>query len=305
MFMRVLIIWIQIKRFVKENKNLEEEMNTQNNEVLGEKLENVEKENSFTYQEPHYQVDQEMLEEQQDDIQLQVYSPQQLLQFKKQKPVHFDEFILDEDPKKKVCIQWQNSIVEQSEHHPIGDLERLAEQLQRENHKKFSYPKDLPAPQNEDIRLDDLSMRFSPSIKQDEFISNYVKKDDLLRIKVGLCYEILNDEETLKFEDWVEQLCTSTNYESLKEMARKQKVKRYLEKKHNRTYEKKVHYHIRQKVAEERLRIKGRFVTWGQALKMLNGQDQKKPSCQSDYIKIKDMMNERFVGLKSKKSLKF
>ena len=48
-----------------------------------------------------------------------------------------------------------------------------------------------------------------------------MKGDDLLRIKVGLCEDILNDEETLKFEDWVEQLCTSTNHESLKEMARK------------------------------------------------------------------------------------
>ncbi|CAD8195924.1 unnamed protein product [Paramecium pentaurelia] len=282
-------------------------MNTLNYEVLGEKLDNneIEKENSFTYQEPHYQIDKEMLDEQQDDIQLQVYSPQQLLQFKKQNPVHFDEFILDEDPKKKVCIQWNNITAEQSEHQQMGDLERLALQLQRQNHKKFSYPKDLPAPSNVNNHLEELTMRFSPSIKQDDFISNYVKKDDLLRIKVGLCDEILNDEETLKFEDWVENLCTSTNYESLKEMARKQKVNRYLEKKHNRTYERKVHYHIRQKVAEDRLRIKGRFVTWGQALKMLNEKDQRKSWCQNDYAKIKELMNERFLGVKSKNSLRF
>lgn len=29
-------------------------------------------------------------------------------------------------------------------------------------------------------------------------------QEDLLRVKIGLCEEILNDEETLKFEDWVE-----------------------------------------------------------------------------------------------------
>ncbi|CAD8121563.1 unnamed protein product [Paramecium sonneborni] len=276
-------------------------------EVSCEKQENteIEKENSFTNEEPHYSVDKEMQEEQQDDIQLQIYSPQQLLQFKKQIPVNFDEFNLDEDPKKKVCIQWENTTAEQSEVQPMGDLERLAEQLQRENQKKYSYPKNLPAPSNVDNHLEELNMRFTPTLKQDEFIQTYVKGDDLLRIKVGLCEEILNDEETLKFEDWVEQLCTSTNHESLKEMARKQKVKRYLEKKHNRTYEKKVHYHIRQKVAEERLRIKGRFVTWGQALKMLNEQDQKKSWSYNDYIKIKGLLNEKFGAIKSEKSLKF
>ncbi|CAD8202016.1 unnamed protein product [Paramecium octaurelia] len=276
-------------------------------EVTCDKLENteIEKENSFTYEEPHYVVDQEMLEEQQDDIQLQVYSPQQLLQLKKPNPVNFDEFILDEDPKKKVCTWQENTTAEQSEVQMMGDLERLAEQLQRDNQKRYSYPKNLPAPSNVDYHLEELNMRFTPSQKQDEFISNYVKGDDLLRIKVGLCDEILNDEETLKFEDWVEQLCTSTNYESLKEMARKQKVKRYLEKKHNRTYEKKVHYHIRQKVAEERLRIKGRFVTWGQALNMLNEQDQRKSWSYNDYVKIKGLLSERFGGIKSEKSLRF
>ncbi|CAD8122458.1 unnamed protein product [Paramecium sonneborni] len=281
-------------------------MNTQKElrDVVFEK-EEIEKENSFTYSEPHYMADNEQEEELQEEIQLPVYSPQQLSHFKRPKPIIFDEFNLDEDPKKKVCIQWECTTAEQSEMLPMGDLERLADMLQRENQKKYSYPKDLPAPSNVDNHFDELNMRFIPSQKQDEFVSNYVKGDDLLRIKVGLCDDILNDEETLKFEDWVEQLCTSTNHESLKEMARKQKVKRYLEKKHNRTYEKKVHYHIRQKVAEERLRVKGRFVTWGQAIKMLNEKDTKKSWSYNDYTKIKSLLNEKFGAVKSEKSFRF
>ncbi|CAD8195587.1 unnamed protein product [Paramecium pentaurelia] len=270
-----------------------------------EKLE-IEKENSFTYCEPHYMAENEQEEEQQEEIQLPVYSPQQLSHFKRPKPISFDEFNLDEDPKKKVCTQMESSTTtEQSEVQQMGDLERLADMLQRENQKKYSYPKNLPAPSNIDNHLGELILRFNPSQKQDEFVSNYVKGDDLLRIKVGLCDDILNDEETLKFEDWVEQLCTSTNHESLKEMARKQKVKRYLEKKHNRTYEKKVHYHIRQKVAEERLRVKGRFVTWGQALKMLDEKDIKKSWSYNDYTKIKSLLNEKYGAIKSEKSLRF
>jgi len=78
--------------------------------------------------------------------------------------------------------------------------------LQKENQKKFSYPKNLPLPSQNSVEghLNDLKMRFTPSQKQEEFISQYMVQEDLLRVKIGLCEEILNDEETLKFEDWVE-----------------------------------------------------------------------------------------------------
>ncbi|CAD8066595.1 unnamed protein product [Paramecium primaurelia] len=267
---------------------------------------NIENENSIIYDEPHYSADDEQqCEEFENEVEVPVYTPQQLSSYKKPCPIFQDEFILDEDPKKKVCLE-ECTTTEQSEDHPaLGDLEMLAAMLLKENQKKFSYPKDLPVPTNVEQHLEELKMRFNPSQKQEDFISTYVKSDDLLRIKVGLCEEILNDEETQKFEDWVEQLCTSTNHESLKEMARKQKVKRYLEKKHSRTYEKKVHYHIRQKVAEERLRVKGRFVTWTQALKMLNEQqDSKKSWTYNDYFKIKNLLNEKFGAIKSERSLK-
>ncbi|CAK70390.1 unnamed protein product (macronuclear) [Paramecium tetraurelia] len=267
----------------------------------------IDKETSVKYDEPHYSADDEQqCEEFENENEVPVYTPQQLTSYKKPCPVFQDEFILDEESKKKVCIE-ECTTTEQSEDYPVlGDLEMLAAMLLKENQKKFSYPKDLPVPTNVEQHLEELRMRFTPSQKQEDFISTYVKGDDLLRIKVGLCEEILNDEETQKFEVWVEQLCTSTNHESLKEMARKQKVKRYLEKKHSRTYEKKVHYHIRQKVAEERLRVKGRFVTWTQALKMLNEQqDSNKSWTYNDYFKIKNLLNEKFGAIKSERSLQF
>jgi len=83
-------------------------------------------------------------------------------------------------------------------------------------------------------------------------------------------------------------------------MARRSKVNRYLEKKHGRTYSKKVHYQIRQKVAEERLRVKGRFVTWSQALDMLNEErEHKKHWNMSDYYLIKKKLSERFGSRKN------
>lgn len=42
---------------------------------------------------------------------------------------------------------------------------------------------------------------------------------------------------------------------------RKEKVRLYLEKKHNKHWSKRINYTCRKQVADKRLRIKGRFVT--------------------------------------------
>lgn len=50
---------------------------------------------------------------------------------------------------------------------------------------------------------------------------------------------------------------------------RQQKIKRYLEKRQRRTWTKKISYDCRKRVADNRLRVKGRFVTKLQAVSSL------------------------------------
>lgn len=52
-------------------------------------------------------------------------------------------------------------------------------------------------------------------------------------------------------------------------MERREKVQRYLLKRKNRIWSKKVSYDCRKRVADSRLRIKGRFITRKQASKIL------------------------------------
>ncbi len=52
-------------------------------------------------------------------------------------------------------------------------------------------------------------------------------------------------------------------------LERKNKVNKYLNKKKRRIWNKKINYDCRKKVAENRLRIKGKFVTQEQACQML------------------------------------
>jgi hypothetical protein len=50
---------------------------------------------------------------------------------------------------------------------------------------------------------------------------------------------------------------------------RRLKVERYLEKRRNKTWNRKICYNCRQKVAEERLRIKGKFIKKRRAMELL------------------------------------
>lgn len=65
---------------------------------------------------------------------------------------------------------------------------------------------------------------------------------------------------------------------------RKEKIKKYLEKRKRRIWDRKISYDCRRKVADKRLRIKGRFVTREQAYAALG-------TTQEDFIKNKNLVN--------------
>ncbi|OMJ94565.1 hypothetical protein SteCoe_2210 [Stentor coeruleus] len=50
---------------------------------------------------------------------------------------------------------------------------------------------------------------------------------------------------------------------------RKEKIAKYLEKRKKRSWQKRIYYDCRKKVADNRLRVKGRFVTRDQAINVL------------------------------------
>lgn len=74
-------------------------------------------------------------------------------------------------------------------------------------------------------------------------------------------------------------------------MERKEKVQRYLTKRKNRIWGKKVSYDCRKRVADSRLRIKGRFITRKQASRILE-QDVSHMS----QNEIKELLNQRLNG---------
>jgi len=81
---------------------------------------------------------------------------------------------------------------------------------------------------------------------------------------------------------------------------RRAKIEKYLQKRKKRTWNKKISYDCRKKVADSRLRIKGRFVTKEQAVAMLGGDgiyDLDKISSSE----IKDLLNLKFGPSISKK----
>jgi hypothetical protein len=74
---------------------------------------------------------------------------------------------------------------------------------------------------------------------------------------------------------------------------RRAKIEKYLQKRKKRTWNKKISYDCRKKVADSRLRIKGRFVTKEQAVAMLGG-DGIYDLDKITSSEIKDLLNLKF-----------
>jgi len=77
---------------------------------------------------------------------------------------------------------------------------------------------------------------------------------------------------------------------------RRVKVERYLEKRKKRTWSKKINYDCRKRVADSRLRFKGRFVTKSQAFAMLAEVNIFPDPNKITEQEIKDLLEEKFGG---------
>lgn len=84
---------------------------------------------------------------------------------------------------------------------------------------------------------------------------------------------------------------------------RRLKIEKYLEKRKRRSWNKRVNYDCRKKVADNRLRIKGRFVTKDQAFSMLEAIGIFPDPEKITNNEIKQLLTDRFGGILKKKDL--
>lgn len=82
---------------------------------------------------------------------------------------------------------------------------------------------------------------------------------------------------------------------------RRIKIEKYLEKRKRRSWNKRVNYDCRKKVADNRLRIKGRFVTKDQAFGMLEALGIYPDPEKITNNEIKSLLTERFGAISNKK----
>jgi hypothetical protein len=102
------------------------------------------------------------------------------------------------------------------------------------------------------------TFRHSSDEEKREFISLYLTDEDL---------DVYKDADTKKLIEVVHSNLSIIGV--ISRLERKAKVSRYLQKKKRRIWRKKINYDCRKKVADNRLRVKGKFVTREQACAML------------------------------------
>lgn len=74
-------------------------------------------------------------------------------------------------------------------------------------------------------QVHDLWAKVNPTYKnsenQEEFLSMFLEKDSILKVRMAMDDEIANGAETQQFQQWVEGICMKDNAKIIKEMARR------------------------------------------------------------------------------------
>ena len=85
----------------------------------------------------------------------------------------------------------------------------------------------------------------------------------------------INDSIIFEYIEPAPKICSKfiksdLNIGSFSQSQRQEKIQKYLEKKRRRTWHKKIHYACRKKVADQRIRYKGRFIKKDQIIPLQN-----------------------------------
>ena len=164
-----------------------------------------------------------------------------------------------------------------------NDLESLQSELNYASNRKnsfidlLSYNKLIPEILAADLEnLESSSAEFAPEQAQ-KYISEsepvQLLLDDFPDCNTYQKPFHASDAQYRTYITTLNKKYTSDHIGTVSAEVRRKKIERYLEKKKKRTWKKKIHYDCRKKVADNRLRIKGRFVTRTKTTNTLNEQE--------------------------------
>ena len=131
----------------------------------------------------------------------------------------------------------------------------------------ISYNNSLPEPNLEDLQNLEFLLNGSNPVE----LSLFKFEEETVQLQLD-DFPDIHTVNTYNFPDATKLYqkallkCSNQLVGTLSMPDRRKKIQKYLEKKKKRTWIKKIHYDCRKKVADQRVRVKGRFVSKVQAV---------------------------------------